>query len=644
MEKRLPLALILSLLFIWFYLGQNPPVAPEEQGQGAVEPGVSGPAVGVDPGNLPTRPGGAPAGAGPAAGAAGTGVAAEPQEPSQPVSFSGHGYLAQFETRGASLGWLELSDYHTEPNGEIDLRLVTPGENDRSSLLLREFNERYPLDSVNWESQVLTTPAGRRQILFTWTAPDGLQFRRTVTDNDGMYAFDLSIEVVNAGETDPGGILTLILEGPFGLVDDQPQSFITTGPTALAVVSSDGEPEVTKWSGGDLSDGGSRTIGDSETLLAAGSMTNYFAGLIVPRGGTAVKQVWPSAVLDVTRLTDAVAEMGPVDAAEEAALRYQLAPDFRDNAAVSMLLASRSPKPGETVRFDFGVYIGPKDRTLAEQPEYQFLRPMLEEAFGSMAWINHGLLLILRFFHNLVGNWGFAIILLTIVVKALLFPLNRVQQASMHKYSAVMQKLKPEIDALKAKYKNNKRKFNEEQMKLMRSHGASPPLGGCLLMFIQFPIWISLFQILKASIELRHSPFVGWVHDLSQADRMPLPFSLPFFGDTLNLLPILMAAATMAQMRFQPKPADESQAQMQKTMGMMMPLVMLVFLYKYPAGLSLYIFTSSLIGIFEFQVIRRCWPPKGMPKPGEPIVIPAAVTPPPAKRPPARPKGKGKRR
>jgi YidC/Oxa1 family membrane protein insertase len=204
-----------------------------------------------------------------------------------------------------------------------------------------------------------------------------------------------------------------------------------------------------------------------------------------------------------------------------------------------------------------------------------------------------------------------------------------------------MQKLKPEIDALKAKYKNNKKKFNEEQMKIMRAHGASPPLGGCLLMFLQFPIWISLFQILKASIELRHSPFVGWVSDLSQADRMPLPFSLPFFGDTLNLLPILMAIATMVQMRFQPKPADESQAQMQKTMGMMMPVVMLLFLYKYPAGLSLYIFTSSLIGIFEFQVIRRYWPPKGMPKPGDPVVVPAAVAT-PAARPAARGKGKGR--
>jgi YidC/Oxa1 family membrane protein insertase len=609
MEKRLPLALILSLLFIWWYLGAT---APPPQERTDTAPGAAAPEISPSPGSMPDRPFDIGQPAAPAGGAAGQGV--EPQEPSQPVSFAGRGYIAQFGSLGAGLEWLELTDYHTEPRGEVDLRLITPGEHGRTSLLLYEFNDRYPLDQVNWVVTTTTTPAGLRQILFTWNAPDGLQFRRTITDRDGLYSFDLSIEVVNLGELELGGSLSLILQGPYGLVDDQPQSFITQGPTALAIVSSDGEAEVTKWSGGDLADGAARNIaGSSERLLAAGSMTNYFAGLLVPGDGTVVKQVKPDAVLDVTRLAEAVAEKEPVDAREEAAWTAQLSGEHRNNAGVSMLLGARVPAPGQNVRYDFTVYVGPKDRELAANPEFRFLEPMLEEAFGSMAWINHGLLMILRFFHGLFSNWGVAVILLTIVVKACLFPLNRVQQSSMAKYSATMQRLKPEIDELKAKYKSNKRKFNEEQMKMMRSHGASPPLGGCLLMFLQFPIWISLFQILKASIELRHAPFLFWVDDLSQADRMPFGF----FGlETINVLPIMMAVATMVQMRFQVKPADEKQAQMQKTMGMMMPIVMLLFLYRYPSGLSLYIFTSSLIGIFEFQVIRRYWPPANVPTPG----------------------------
>jgi YidC/Oxa1 family membrane protein insertase len=132
-------------------------------------------------------------------------------------------------------------------------------------------------------------------------------------------------------------------------------------------------------------------------------------------------------------------------------------------------------------------------------------------------------------------------------------------------------------------------------------------------MFLQFPVWISLFQILRTSIELRHAEFVGWVNDLSAPDALPLPFSIGPI-DTVNVLPILMAVANVVQLRFQPKPADESQAQMQKIMGMLMPIMMLVFLYSYPSGLSLYIFTSSVLGILEFQIIRKYWPVPGAPK------------------------------
>jgi len=202
--------------------------------------------------------------------------------------------------------------------------------------------------------------------------------------------------------------------------------------------------------------------------------------------------------------------------------------------------------------------------------------------------------------------------LLTLLVRVLLFPLNRVQQSSMQRYGAAMQRLKPQLDALKAKYKNNMRKYNEEQMQLLKAEGVRPPLGGCLLIFLQFPIWVSLFQVLRSNIELRHAPFMFWVHDLSSPDRMPFPIV-----GTIHLLPILMAAAQVIQMRLQPKPADDSQAQMQRMMGFMMPIVMLLFLYKYPSGLALYIFTSSLFGIAEYQIVKRLWP--------VPVVAPVAA-------------------
>ena len=311
-------------------------------------------------------------------------------------------------------------------------------------------------------------------------------------------------------------------------------------------------------------------------------------------------------------LASAAAQRAP-DGPERAEWERRLAPEFLTNASVRLLLASNTPTADRPTQYGFQVFAGPKDSALAEQPEIgPFLDPIVEDSHGSMAWINHALLAVLRAFHAAFGNWGVAIILLTLLVRVLLFPLNRVQQSSMQRYSAVMQRLKPQLDELKAKHKNNMRKYNEEQMKLLKEHGVRPPLGGCLLMFLQFPIWIALFQILRSSIELRHAPFAFWVHDLSQPDRMPFPWL-----GSLNLLPILMAAAQILQMRMQPKPADESQAQMQKMMAWMMPGMMLFFLYGYPSGLALYIFTSSLFGILEYRLVRRLWPPPEVPVPAK---------------------------
>ncbi|MHC5211572.1 MAG: YidC/Oxa1 family insertase periplasmic-domain containing protein [Planctomycetota bacterium] len=607
MEKRLPLALVLSLLFLWWYVNMTAP-PPEEPGM-ETRPSVSSAPAGTPGGETRTLPPGVSGEPG------GMGEAADPGEPvapGTPVLFSGKGFVAEFDTRGAALSWLELSEYHTEPGSEVDLRLIGGPHDPVGSLLLRDFARRYVLDNVIWDVEPGHDAAGFRQLAFSLASDDGLVFRRTVTETDHPYLFTLEVSVENTGNAAPDGTLMLVLSGAHGVVDQQQGSMIYGGPQALALVGeADGGDDIVKWSGSDLATGTPRKLAEGERLICAGSMSNYFAALVVPGPETFVAQVQPMPAVDGVKLDREITARLGEDAAPEdvESLARMLAPEFQENAGVEMLLVSTPPAPGERTDWRFSVYAGPKDRVLAEQSDFApWLGPVLDDSFGSMAFINHALLAILRFFEWLTSNWGVAIILLTLVVRALLFPLNRVQQSSMQKYSATMQRLKPEIDALKAKHKNNTRKFNEEQMKLLRSHGATPPLGGCLLMFLQFPIWISLFQILRTAIELRHAPFVFWVKDLSRADQMPLGFSVMGL-DTLNLLPILMAAAMIVQMRFQAKTTDPSQAQMQRTMAMIMPVMMLFFLYQYPSGLSLYILTSSLLGIFEYQMIRRFWPP-----------------------------------
>jgi YidC/Oxa1 family membrane protein insertase len=610
MEKRLPLALVLSLLFLWWYVSLTgpPPTEPGLESQ----PNVSSAPDGGGQ-RLP----------GPSEVPGGADEADAPREPGRPVIFGGEGFVAQFDTRGAVLSWLELSEYHTEPGGEADLRLIGAPHEPAGSLRLRDFERRHVLDDVLWDVEQGQGPDGLRRLVFTRPGEDGLVFRRTVTETGDPYRFGFELSVENAGGSSPSGSLMLVLSGVQGLVDEQPDSMLYAGPEALALVAeARGGTDMVKWSGSDLATGTPRKVGEGERLLCGGAMTNYFAALIVPGPDTHVAQVQPVPVLDGVKLArEIAARLGENAAPEEAGrMARALASGFEENAGVEMLLVGTPPAPGERTTWTFSVYTGPKDRDLAERPGYApWLGPVLDDSFGSMAFINHALLAILRFFEWMTHNWGFAIILLTLVVRALLFPLNRVQQSSMQKYAATMQRLKPEIDALKAKHKNNTRKFNEEQMKLLRSHGATPPLGGCLLMFLQFPIWISLFQILRSAIELRHAPFAFWVQDLSRPDQMPLGFGVLGI-DHVNLLPILMAAAMIVQMRFQAKTTDPSQAQMQRMMAMIMPVMMLFFLYQYPSGLSLYILTSSLLGIFEYQVIRRYWPP-----PDAPVAVPVPV-------------------
>ena len=605
MEKRLPLALVLSLLFIWIYMNMTGAFAPKDAaavpaGQAAPGDPTAAPTLG----SLPAGPTGAP------------GAQEDPRATSQTLPFAGEGFVAEFETRGAGLSWLELTDTHTAPGATDHLRLVGAVDGSTLNFLLRDFSDVYGLDRTNWEVQASKNELGKDRLVFTKRLDNGLVVTRTVDDRGVKYAFDMSLEVRNEGSADVPGTLTLVQQGSHGLLDENDGgTFMMTPPTALAAVRGQDGVSVTKWSGGDLASGTPRRLSSDEVLLAAGAMTNYFAVLLVPAHDSAVAQVQPEAVLDAAQLELAVDAKRPLDDTGRRALRAELAKDHSKNAAADLLLASTPPAPGKALRWDFSVYAGPIDGKLAAEPDHAYLRPVVEERYGSIKWlrfINHALLAVLRFFHAGTGNWGVAIILLTLLVRILLFPLNRVQQSSMQRYAAAMQRLKPQLDALKAKYKNNMRKYNEEQMAILKAEGVRPPLGGCLLIFLQFPIWVSLFQILRSNIELRHAPFIFWVHDLSRPDNMPFPIL-----GTIHLLPILMAAAQVIQMRLQPKPADDSQAQMQRMMGFLMPIMMLFFLYSYPSGLSLYIFTSSLFGIAEYQIVKRLWP--------VPVVAPVAV-------------------
>jgi YidC/Oxa1 family membrane protein insertase len=232
------------------------------------------------------------------------------------------------------------------------------------------------------------------------------------------------------------------------------------------------------------------------------------------------------------------------------------------------------------------VYIGPKDAEALKAFGSEAKKVISFGMFGSIAEI---LLVIVRFFHKLVPNWGIAIILLTLVIKIIFFPLTYSSTKSMVK----MADLQPKVKAIRAKYKKAKsdiaqrRLMNEEMMKLYKEHGVNPA-GGCLPMLIQLPVFWGVFRMLVVSIEFRHAPFALWITDLSVRD--------PFY-----VTPVLMGITQFISQKMTPTSADPSQAKMM----LIMPFVMTIFFMNFQSGLVLYWLTTNVLQIGQQAIMNR---------------------------------------
>lgn len=248
---------------------------------------------------------------------------------------------------------------------------------------------------------------------------------------------------------------------------------------------------------------------------------------------------------------------------------------------------------GDAVRMQWELVLGQKEmgflQAVSERVagEAQIANPRLDETvdLGFWAAIARILLWLLRLFHGLVPNWGVAIILLTVLVKVLTLPLSWKSMKSMEE----VRKLAPEIEALKKKYGEDREKLNLEMMALYQRHKVNP-LGGCLPMLIQMPIWIALYTTLLSSVELYNEPFIrGWISDLTSKD--------PFY-----LLPLAMGLTMFLTQKMQPMQVDATQ---QKILLYFMPVFFTLIMLNLPAGLTLYIFTNNVLSIGQQLGLRR---------------------------------------
>ena len=233
-------------------------------------------------------------------------------------------------------------------------------------------------------------------------------------------------------------------------------------------------------------------------------------------------------------------------------------------------------------------YVGPKKQSLLWDLG---MKDVME--FGMWRWLCYPLVWVLNFFNNMIPNYGVAIILLTILVRLLFWPLTHKSTVGMKK----MQELQPKMKEIQAKFKDNPQRLQQETWALYKENKVNP-MSSCLPMLIQIPVFIALFNVLRSAVELRYAPFL-WIGDLSEPEAL---FSswFPFGG--LNILPILMAVSTGLQSAFTPATGDKSQ---QKMMMIFMPAMMLFMFYSFPSALSLYWFLSNLFSIVQMWIIRR---------------------------------------
>jgi len=620
-EKRLPLALFLCFVILFGWSALNAPEAPPSDGEAGAPAAVEGtpdgqgevtptaPTAAVEP-EADGQPGAA-AGASADAAADAVDAASSDVEPwSEWIEVGaagerGHAFV-RFDSLGGSVSELRLGEFFVrqglspEEREEMSNRtpIVVPAitpEQPFHTFMLRpgvSASELLASDltTVHWEHRAV-----EGGVEFTHRDAGGLTLVKTIQQVPGEYQLRVELTITSTSDEVASRRATLGFIASAGMRAEGRDSFYQE-PKAVGAVRGQ-EPEEHLLDDRGDPRRGSLASSERSGLEFLGTHNKYFTLLSRPSNELTV------AILDEANWQSLYDMQWVVDGGDQRR-------GFRD-LLVEGVLEFTTAGRGQSSTLEFVSYYGPKSRA-AFGPGDEVYGAILQQDLGFFDGIASLILDFLGFLHGLVGNWGVAIILLTLCVRSLLFPLNRRMQTSMARHATKMKRVQPKIDAIKKKYEDNPKRLRQEQARIFQEEGAMPPIGGCLPVFLQIPIFFGLFSALRVSFDLRQEPFLGWIKDLSQPDqlfRMDLP--IPIIGpiEYFNLLPILMVVLWIAQQKVVPKPAtDNEQARQMQKMMMWMPILFGVFLYNYAAGLSLYMITTSAFGIMEYTVIRRIWP------------------------------------
>lgn len=466
----------------------------------------------------------------------------ETQAPSREIVVETDRYKAIFTTLGARLTSFKLKDYKATADEEAaPVQMYSTGPV-RYATLRTSGTEGFVLsENASFETataDLVEVSAGDQvEINFRHVAANGMQYIKTFKILGDAYTIDTTLELFNKGASPLRGTIDFSLVQTWD-EEANKDSYSFSGPATLV------KDEIDEVDVDDLKEG---SVAYGQDVAWTSVQTKYFISAVVPGEKTAER-------VRVLRKDDAIENLLET-------------PYF-------------TLQGGERRVLDYLVFIGPKEHEDLKAAGHQLDRVV---EFGFFNVLAQPLFVVLTFFYGYFKNYGVAIILLTVLIKILFWPLTHKSYSSMKS----MQKLQPEMQKLRDKHKNDKERLNKEMMELYKTHRVNP-LGGCLPMLVQIPVFFALYKVLLGSIALRHAPFAFWLTDLSAKD--------PYY-----ITPVLMGVSMFVQQKMTPTTADPMQAKI----FMMMPIVFTFMFLNFPSGLVIYWLVNNLLTILQQYFIHR---------------------------------------
>ncbi|MGM0403615.1 MAG: membrane protein insertase YidC [Thermodesulfobacteriota bacterium] len=466
-------------------------------------------------------------------------------------------YKAVISEKGATISRFELKEYRENADPDAPRKELIPQSNPAGTALVDLSGGNDPLYNAvfatDFEDRSLSVENGAETLSFFQRSDSGLVLEKRYTFYPDRYAIGLAVLLRNESDRIVDRNLEISMTNP---TPEESRRFTFAGPVLymdgkLNQVKPDDIAEKNTYNG---------------NIQWTGLTDHYFMSALIP----------PSAV-DTRVILDL---------------------DSRRNLLKTTFQQPMDPlAPGGVAQYDYHLFMGPKKLSLLRDFGHE-----LDEIvdFGIFSVIAKPALWLMNAIHdNVIANYGVAIILLTLLIKAVFWPLGNKSYKSMGE----MRKIQPLMMEIRNKYKDDKKKMNEEVMNLYKTYKINP-LSGCLPMVVQIPVFIAFYRMLYEAIELRHAPFLLWINDLSAPDRLfDFGINIPLMAQPAGIpvLTLIMGATMFLQQKLAPPPGDPMQARIM----MMLPIVFTFIFINFPAGLVLYWLVNNLVSIAQQYNVNR---------------------------------------